>query len=244
MSSPRTSRTWDMNPSGSSHQRPYHRRSSSSIRRPRADSWSSVHYDPDLYAEEIIPQDVIFDGPSASSVPTSFSAFAHRGSRTNLADEERVTKFFASEFDSDADDVLTEIDAEEEERHSVLSSRASETSSVIAPSISDLERSSEFPLIRRKSSERRSEGSISDKVRATQKLYLADEDMVIVLSGFRTRPLRLLIYRLLCFFTLGTFYLLMRWFPRWRLRFLAEAMPLSEAHWVVIEVCNTESSLT
>lgn len=228
MSSPRASRSWDIN---SRYKNPS-RRSSSSVRRSRTESFSSnVPYDPDQYTEDIIPQDVIFDGPSASSVPSSHSTFAHRGSRASFADEERATRFFAEDFDSDAEDVLTEMDAEEEEAHSILSSRASEASSVAAVSTPDVE----FPLIRRKSTDRRSE-SISDKVRATQKLYLADEDMVVVMSGFRTRRSRLWVYRILNVLTLGMFYLLMRWMPRWRLKFIAEPMPLSEAHWVVVEV--------
>lgn len=180
---------------------------------------SSLGYDVDPATEVV--QDVIFDGPSASSVPTSVSQFAHRGSRS-FADEER-TRFFAADFDSDAEEVLTELDDEEVDRHSIPSSRASEASS-----IPDIERA-DFPLIRRKSSE-----SLTDKARATQRLYLADEDMVVVMSGFKTR--RLWIYRILSVLTLGMFYLVMRWMPRWRLKFLAEPVPLSEAHWVVVKV--------
>jgi cation-transporting P-type ATPase 13A2 len=197
-------------------------------------------YDPDTYTDDLIPQDVIFDGPSASSVPTSVSQYAHRGSRASFTGEEldRV-RFFAADFDSDAEDVLTEVDPEEEERHSMLSSRISDVSSVAVLSTPDVERGGDqFPLIRRKSSEQRSDaGSQSGgRARSTQKIYLADEDMVVVMSGFRTRRGRLWIYRLLCLFTLGMMYLLMRWLPRWRLKFLAEPVPLSEAHWVVVEV--------
>jgi cation-transporting P-type ATPase 13A2 len=153
-------------------------------------------------------------------------------------------KYFAREFDYDAEDVLTEIDVEQEERHSMLSSRASETSSVLAASISELERSTEFPLITRKSTDRRSDTSATDKVHATQKSYLPDEDIVIVMSGFRIIRSRLWIYRVLSVCTLGVFYLVMRWLPRWRLRLLAEPMPLSEAPWVVVEVLSSLSFLT
>src|SRR5439155_14492849 len=58
----------------------------------------------------------------------------------------------------------------------------------------------------------------------------------VVMSGFRTRKERLWIYRGLCLLTFGMVYLLLRWLPRWRLKFLAEPVPLSEAHWVVVEV--------
>jgi cation-transporting P-type ATPase 13A2 len=182
---------------------------------------------------------VIFDGPSASSVPTSVTNFAHRGSRSSFTEDDRALalRFFAAEFDSDAEDVLTEIDPEEEDRHSILSSRASEVSSVAIMSTSDIERGGDqFPLITRKTSDQRSEGSFSGRARSTQKIYLSDEDMVVVMSGFRTRRERLWIYRILCISTFGMMYLLLRWLPRWRLKFLAEPLPLSEAHWVVVEV--------
>jgi cation-transporting P-type ATPase 13A2 len=247
MSSPRTSRAWDItNTAGPSNYKVYpssrSRRSSSSIRhRSRNESSASLLlYDPDTYTDDLIPQDVIFDGPSASSVPTSVSNFAHRGSRASLADDDRAValRFFAAEFDSDAEDVLTEVDPEEEERRSSLSSsRVSEVSSVAVLSTPDIERGGDqFPLIRRKSSDQRSEGSFSGRARSTQKIYLSDEDMVVVMSGFRTRIGRLWIYRVLCILTFGMIYLLLRWLPRWRLRLIAEPLPLSEAHWVVVEV--------
>jgi len=152
-------------------------------------------------------------------------------------------RFFAEEFDEDAEEVLTEIDPEEEDRHSVLSSsRVSEgsRSSIAVTSAPDLERGQEFPLIiRRKSTDQRSDVSgVGARGRVTQKIYLADEDMVVVMSGFKTRIGRLWMYRILSVVTGGLFYLLMRWLPRWRLRFMAEPLPLSEAHWVVVEVLD------
>src|SRR5271170_1022449 len=254
MSSPRASRAWDMPSSSSYKPYPISRRSSSSIRlshhgRSRNESSSSLlPYDPDTYADDlVIAQDVIFDGPSASSVPTSVTSFAHRGSRTSFADEERTAvRFFAEEFDEDAEEVLTEIDPEEEDRHSILSSsRASEGSSVAVMSAPDVERGGqEFPLIvRRKSTDQRSDVSGGGaRGRVTQKIYLADEDMVVVMSGFKTRIGRLWMYRVLSVVTFGLFYLLMRWLPRWRLRFMAEPLPLSEAHWVVVEVPPLKSA--
>ena len=229
MSSPRASRAWDIGPSS---YRPA-RRSSSSLRsRHRNDSFSSLlPYDPDTYTDDLIPQDVIFDGPSASSLPTSITNFAHRGSRTSFADEDRPTRFFAEDFDSEAEEVLTELDPEEEDRHSMGSSRISEASSVAVASTPDVE----FPLIR-KSTDQRSDGDYNVKGRITQKVYLADEDMIVIMSGFKIKTYALWTYRLLSVVTLGLFYLLMRWMPRWRLTLLAEPIPLSEAPYVVVEV--------
>src|SRR6202035_379223 len=117
MSSPRTARPLAI--SGPSSYTKLPRRSSSSMRRPRQESISSssMPYDPDTYTDDIIPQDVIFDGPSASSVPTSISNFAHRRSSLALDVEQQHLqhqRFFAEDFDSDAEDVLTELDPEEE----------------------------------------------------------------------------------------------------------------------------------
>jgi len=192
-------------------------------------------YDPDTYTDDLIPQDVIFDGPSASSVPTSISNFAHRRSSVAL-DEAQHQRFFAEEFDSDAEDVLTEIDPEEEDRHSFMSSR-SEASSIAAASVPDVERGDQWPLLlRRKSSDQRSEPDGQGAGKATQRIYLVDEDMVVVMSGFRTRRCRMWFYGVLCVLSLGMVYLIMRWLPRWRLKVLAEPVPLSEAQWVVVEV--------
>lgn len=258
MSSPQTSRGWDINAGTtpplagpSTFKAPYYRprRSSSSIRRSRGESISSLPlYDPDSYTEDLIPQDVIFDGPSASSVPTSVSNFAHRSSRASFADEDRSQRFFAADFDEDAEEVLTVVDAEETERRmSLASSRISEVSSVAVVSTPDVERvGDQLPLItRHRSLDQRSEEEGGGRVgKATQKIYLADEDMVIVVSGFRTRRGRLWVYRLLCVLTMGMAYLVLRWLPRWRLTFMAESVPLSEAHWVVVEVCSLNMKLT
>jgi len=141
---------------------------------------------------------------------------------------------------------LTEIDPEEEERRSIslASSRISEVSSAAISSIPDIERRDSFgPLFTsasgpgvRKSSDVRSEGSVGREGGRTQKIYIADEDLVVVVSGFRTRRQRLWIYNLLCLLSFGMVYLVLRWMPRWRLRLLADPLPLSEAHWVVVEV--------
>ena len=241
MSSPNTTRAWDIiSPGPSNYQRRHSisRRSTSSIRRSRAESISSVLYDPDTYTDDIIPQDVIFDGPSSSSVPTSISNFAHRGSRTSFADEERATQFFAVNFDSDAEEVLTEIDFEEEERHSLSSSRISEASYGGAPPTPEVERGDQLPLIHRRSTDQRSDTSATGKARVTQKVYLVDEDMVVVISGFRMRESRLWVYGILSILSCGMVYLILQWLPRWRLRLLAEPAPLSEARWVVVEVVS------
>src|SRR5579859_7947966 len=171
MSSPRISRPMAISGPSSSSGYKLPRRSSSSIRRPRQESISSssIPYDPDTYTDDIIPQDVIFDGPSASSVPTSISNFAHRRSSVAL-DEQR---FFAEEFDSDAEDVLTEVDSEEEDRHSFMSSRSEASSIAVMSTPGDIEsRGDHLPLIRRKSSDQRSEPDGPGGGKATQRIYL------------------------------------------------------------------------
>ena len=72
--------------------------------------------------------------------------------------------------------------------------------------------------------------------RTVQKIYIITEDLTIVLAGFSTSPIRAVLYGVLCLATLGMFYLLCRWLPRWRVALLGTPTPLGECSWVVIEV--------
>lgn len=71
--------------------------------------------------------------------------------------------------------------------------------------------------------------------RVQQRYYIAEGDMRIVCAGYSSVPLRLAIYRLLCFVTCGLVYLWGRWFPRQKLRMVARATPLGRCEFVVIE---------
>ncbi|WFD03856.1 hypothetical protein MOBT1_002552 [Malassezia obtusa] len=71
--------------------------------------------------------------------------------------------------------------------------------------------------------------------RDKQQIYLPDEDTLIRITGYRTRPHRLLVYYAACVLTLGIVGLLVLWFPKWRLRFLLRETDFAHAEFVVVE---------
>jgi cation-transporting ATPase 13A3/4/5 len=77
-----------------------------------------------------------------------------------------------------------------------------------------------------------------------QRFYIAEEDLVLGIAGFRTHKIRLYIYYLLSALTFGLFYLVMRWVPKYKFAFIGEKTPLAKAEWVVIETEHGELSVT
>ncbi|OAA64618.1 p-type ATPase [Niveomyces insectorum RCEF 264] len=71
--------------------------------------------------------------------------------------------------------------------------------------------------------------------RVSQKTYLVNEDLYIVLAGFRTSRAGMAVYVLLCVLTGGLAWLLFRWLPRWYVRVVGRACPLRDCTWVVVE---------
>ncbi|VEU22976.1 DEKNAAC104048 [Brettanomyces naardenensis] len=69
----------------------------------------------------------------------------------------------------------------------------------------------------------------------SQRFYLAEEDLVIGIAGYRISRIRQLLYYLFVCATLGLGYLFLRWLPRYRIRFLAEPAPEGKSEQVVIE---------
>jgi len=74
--------------------------------------------------------------------------------------------------------------------------------------------------------------------RISQKLRIVNEDLTIVIAGFRTSGIGYAAYVLLCLSTLGLAYLLLRWLPRWQVKLIGEPCPLRECQWVVLEVSH------
>lgn len=68
-----------------------------------------------------------------------------------------------------------------------------------------------------------------------QRYYLAEEDLVIGIAGYKTNYAKQIIFYLICVCTLGIGYLLFRWLPKYRVSFLGDKTPLGYADWVVIE---------
>lgn len=74
-----------------------------------------------------------------------------------------------------------------------------------------------------------------DSSRFQQRFYISEEDLVIVIAGYRTGRLRKLLYEGLCIATLGIAYLVLRWFPRWRIACTGVPSPLGKCEWLVVE---------
>ncbi|WFD25838.1 hypothetical protein MNAN1_000805 [Malassezia nana] len=71
--------------------------------------------------------------------------------------------------------------------------------------------------------------------RTKQQIYLVDEDTLIRVSGYKTRPGRYLTFLVACVLTLGLVGLLSLWFPRWRMHYIWEPAEFADAEFVVVE---------
>ncbi|KAI9746524.1 MAG: hypothetical protein M1818_000237 [Claussenomyces sp. TS43310] len=71
--------------------------------------------------------------------------------------------------------------------------------------------------------------------RINQKIYIVNEDLTIVVAGFRTSTFGFALYITLCTVTLGLAFLLLRWLPQWRVRLIGSPSALRDCPWVVIE---------
>jgi cation-transporting ATPase 13A2 len=79
------------------------------------------------------------------------------------------------------------------------------------------------------------EGSFWVSGRFSQKIYMAAEDMTIVVAGFRTSVSGLLAYTFICVASLGVGWLLFRWLPRWHVKLVGRRSTLQKCEWVVLE---------
>lgn len=70
----------------------------------------------------------------------------------------------------------------------------------------------------------------------SQKFYIENEDLTMVVAGFSTTSIGYLIYLTICVITAGIGYLIFRWVPRWRIKLIGTPTPLEKCTWVVVEV--------
>ena len=181
----------------------------------------------------------VFAGPISESVPTGITGFASRRARTDS-----ITSFTYYPEDSTPEDTLYPDDeadeehVEEEEDIDVLEDDNSDIeagygTSVQRKSSSYSRRSVDNPLLGRSESAKDPKTSAGD--RTSQKIYILNEDLTIVVTGFKTSTSGFLVYILFCCITAGIGYLVLRWLPRWKVRILGITCPLGIAEWVVIE---------
>ncbi|ONH66901.1 Vacuolar cation-transporting ATPase YPK9 [Cyberlindnera fabianii] len=76
-----------------------------------------------------------------------------------------------------------------------------------------------------------------------QRFYIAEEDLVLAIAGYKTHKVRLQLYYLFCILTFGLGYLILRWLPKYKFAFYGAAAPLGKAEWVVIETEYGELSV-
>ncbi|OOF92274.1 hypothetical protein ASPCADRAFT_210710 [Aspergillus carbonarius ITEM 5010] len=175
----------------------------------------------------------IYDGPMSESIPSSVVSFSHRRNR-----KDSTTSFTYFQEDEDhmewpneaAIDAESDVDDMPELGVSVTneSIRSSKRPSYSRDSV-------ENPLLQRSlSNSSYVRGYRSDR-RVSQKLHIVSEDLTIVIAGFSTSLAGMLLYYSLCVLSFGLFYLLFRWFPRYRVRLLGKPAPLQVCQWVAVE---------
>lgn len=187
----------------------------------------------------------------SSSVPTSVSSFAHRRHR---ADSTASFTYYPEDEEEDTapfPDEEVVLDEEDDERFEEQSAdlEAGELASLRRTSSGYSRGSVRDRLLR--SDNARTEGSRTGQgSRGSQKIYIVNEDLTIVVAGFRSSTIGYALYTAICILTFGLAFLLLRWLPRWKVRLIGNPTPLSKCNWVVIEVstdlliCNLGVVLT
>lgn len=195
----------------------------------------------------------------AESLPTSISAFHRRRSRASSvtsfafypdSPEDLDREAFLAEEGivsiEDLDEVPFAVDIGEEDEEEAAGVLLPESS----PADSEQPYEDDEPSARRRSSAHsrhsihsqliRRESNMTETSaygggRFSQKVYMPNEDLMIVIAGFRTSTVGLVAYAFMCVASFGLAWLLFRWLPRWHVWLTGKKAPLREASWVVIE---------
>ncbi|KAL2197575.1 hypothetical protein P885DRAFT_35516 [Corynascus similis CBS 632.67] len=204
-----------------------------------------------IFEDVEMAHDELFAGPVAESLPTSVSAFSHRRAR---ADSTTSFSFYQEEGEfgelgepvqsllpsdgrpsvGDLDELPFDEEFEEQDDSTDMERNSVYEDHVILRRTSTQSRGSVHSrLLRRDSGV--SAGSGYGTNRCSQKVYMVNEDLYIVIAGFRTSSVGVALYILLCLSTFGLGWLLFRWLPRWHVRLVGKATPLRDCDWVVIE---------
>ncbi len=182
----------------------------------------------------------VFAGPMSESIPTSITGFAHRRSRADS-----ITSFTYFQEDNEAPEwPQEEAVADDSDQDDLLDD--TEDRDLEAGSISSKQRkysgrsrySADEPLLKRSDSTKSDTRAHDEGGNVSQKLYIINEDLTIVIAGFTTSMPGFAAYMTVCTCTLGLAYLLFRWMPRWRIKLIGSPAPLKACSWVVIEVSS------
>lgn len=215
---------------------------------------SSNHSSQSVFEDVEMAQDELFSGPVAESLPTSVSAFAHRRGRadstasfTYFNEEEEEPQIYDEDgrpmYEDDGsvavdlDDIpfgVETIDEDEDATAGLENGHSHDDYSSHRRS-STISRSSVHARLLRTDSGRTDASGHGTSGRISQKLYMVNEDLTIVIAGFRTSRIGFAVYLFLCVATLGVAYLLLRWLPRWQVKLIGQPCPLHDCQWVVLE---------
>ncbi|KAG5985474.1 hypothetical protein E4U55_000036 [Claviceps digitariae] len=205
-----------------------------------------------VFEDVEMAHDELYAGPIAESLPTSVSAFSHRRLRANsttsftyfeetdsptgagdLNDEySELRDRYRSGSVSDLGDV--ELGVEDDEDSADREYLASHDDYRLRRCSSTQSRdSAHVRLLRRDSTGT----AASDRVggRCSQKIYMANEDMTIVIAGFRTSKIGWFLYLSLCLLTGGLAFLFFRWLPRCYVAIVGRSCLLRDCEWTIIE---------
>lgn len=174
-------------------------------------------------------------------MPTSVTSFAYQRPRqrqgsissfTYFQDEHEPPEYSdeeAVEDVSDDEDVLM-ANGHDRDLEAGATSPARRKSSGLART------TSEQPLLQRRDSRRSDTQELEEGGNFSQKFYIENEDLTMVVAGFSTSLIGFIGYIAICCMTGGIGYLVFRWLPRWRIRLIGVPTTLKECTWVVVEV--------
>ncbi|KAI0167063.1 hypothetical protein GGR52DRAFT_556774 [Hypoxylon sp. FL1284] len=200
-----------------------------------------------VFEDVEMAQDELYAGPMAESLPTSLSAFSHRRQRADSTasfayynedeDEPERRTIFDEDGAVSFDINETPLDFQEDEEGSseleLENGNAYDDYALRRRSSTQSRTSVHARLIRTDSGVTDASGSGHSRI--SQKLHMVNEDLTIVIAGFRTSTPGYAAYIFICIATLGLAYLLLRWLPRWQVKLVGEPCPLHDCQWVVLE---------
>lgn len=191
-----------------------------------------------IVSEVEMATDEPFSGPISESVPTSVTSFAYQRPRqrqgsissfTYFQDEQESPEYSDEAVEDVSDDELLMGHGHDRDLEAGIVSPSRRKSSEPAGE------SAAEPLLRRFDSHKSDTQEHEDGGNFSQKIYIENEDLTMVVAGFTTSTVGYLAYLALCCLTGGIGYLVFRWFPRWRIGLIGTASPLKSCAWTVVE---------
>lgn len=205
-----------------------------------------------VFEDVEMAHDELYSGPVAESLPTSVSAFSHRRARADSTAS--FTYYEESDFDTGAENENEdfaelsdgfmrrsisdlgdlEFGMEDDEDSADREYMATHHDFILRRCSSTQSRDSVHARLLRRDSTATAASARADG-RSTQKIYMANEDITIVVAGFRTSKIGFLLYISICILTSGLAFLLLRWLPRLYVATVGRSCPLRDCEWTVVE---------